>query len=321
LRTFQSRSQSQTSITTPHGSRAGQCLIADDAHQHVIPIISPLPLDLSSSPVVPQDSSTGQAGDPGQPVLPLHNGQLPRGFIPMTVSSPSQPPPPQMAPTFSYSTPSAPTNPAVASPRMYPHTDPRALYGVPVPDASSSSGRLSSHNSVRVPVTSTTGESSVMVPPASIFSQPNELSTSETDEDEAVASSIASSNDTLSTPPPSRKKPKPKKSRRPAYDAAPITPGQAYPLSPLMRANTLPSSGPGDGPRMRVAGDGPQRAQRHRAKPSPEGGNLEGVMSSSPPDSAGKSRDPNRPEKLFGNAVDARPLPSRPLFTSISPRK
>jgi hypothetical protein len=206
--------------------------------------ISTPALDSSSSPVVPQDSSAGQAGDPGQPVLTLLNGQLPRGFVPMTVSSPSQPPPPQIAPTFSYSTPSAPTNVAVASPRMSPRTDPRALYGVPVLDASSSSGRLSSHNSVRVPVTSTTGESSVMVPPASIFSQPNELSTSETDEDEAVASSIASSNDTLSTPPPSRKKPKPKKSGRPAYDAAPMTPGQAYPSSPLMRANTLASPGP-----------------------------------------------------------------------------
>jgi hypothetical protein len=185
---------------------------------------------------VPQDSPAGQAGDPGQPVLILPHGQLPPGFVP-TVSSPSQPPPLQMAPTFPYSAPSAPTNVAVSSPRMSPRTDPRALYSVPVLDASSSSGRLSSHNSVRVPVTSTTGESSVM-PPASIFSQPNELSTSGTDEDEAVASSIASSNDTLSTPPPSRKKAKPKKSRRPAYDAAPITPGQAYPSSPLMGVNT-----------------------------------------------------------------------------------
>jgi hypothetical protein len=59
-----------------------------------------------------------------------------------------------------------------------------------------------------------------------------------------VASSIASSNDTLSTPPPSRKKPKPKKPRRPTYDAAPVEPGQAYPSSPLMRANTLASPGP-----------------------------------------------------------------------------
>ena len=155
-------------------SRAGEYLSADDAHRHVSPTISAPALDSSSSPVVPQESSAGQAGEPGQPVLTLPNGQLPPGFIPMTVSSPSQPAPPQMAPTFSYSTPSAPTN-AVASPRMSPHMDTRALYGVPVPDASSSSGRLSSHNSVRVPVTSTTGESSVMVPPASIFSQPNEL--------------------------------------------------------------------------------------------------------------------------------------------------
>jgi hypothetical protein len=59
-----------------------------------------------------------------------------------------------------------------------------------------------------------------------------------------VASSIASSNDTLSTPPPSRKKPKPKKSKRPTYDAAPMTSGPAYPSSPLMRANTLAPLGP-----------------------------------------------------------------------------
>ena len=217
-------------------SRAGHFLSADDAHRHIAPAPDP-----SSSPVVPHDSS---AGDPGQPVVTLASGQLPPGFVPIAVSSPSQPTPPQIVPTFSYSTSSAPTNVAVAGPGMSPHTDPRALYGVPVPDASSSSGRLSSPNAVRVPLTSTTGESSVMVPPASIFSQPNELSTSETDEDEAVASSIASSNDTLSTPPPSSKKHKPKKSKRPAYDAAPMASGQAYPSSPLMRPNTLASPGP-----------------------------------------------------------------------------
>lgn len=216
-------------------SRTGHFLSADDAHRHASPTISAPALD-PSSPVVHHDSSAGQAGDPGQPVLTLPSGQLPPGFVPITVSSPSQPPPPQMA----YSTPSVPTNVAVG---MSPRMDPRALYGVPVPDASSSSGRLSSHNSVRVPVTSTTGESSVM-PPASIFSQPNDELTSETDEDEAVASSIASSNDTLSTPPPSRKKAKPKKPKRPTYDAAPMTSGQAYPSSPLMRASALASPGP-----------------------------------------------------------------------------
>jgi hypothetical protein len=77
----------------------------------------------------------------------------------------------------------------------------------------------------------------------------------------------------------------------------------------------------GDGPRTRVAGDEPQRAQQHQAKPSAEGGNFVRVKSSSPPDSdAGKSRDPDRPVKLFGNAVDARPLPAQPLSTSKSHR-
>jgi hypothetical protein len=151
-----------TPQTTPYASRAGHFLSVNDAHWHMSPTISAPALDLSSSPVVPQDSSAGQAGDPGQPVLTLPNGQLPRGFVPITVSSPSQPPPPQMVPTFSYSTPSAPTNITVASPRMPLHTNSRALYGVPIPDTSSSSGRPSSHNSVRVPVTSTTGESSIM---------------------------------------------------------------------------------------------------------------------------------------------------------------
>jgi hypothetical protein len=60
-----------------------------------------------------------------------------------------------------------------------------------------------------------------------------------------VASSLASSNDTLSTPPPSsRKKPSAKKPRRPTYDAAPTPLGQAYPSSPLARASTLTSPGP-----------------------------------------------------------------------------
>jgi len=48
---------------------------------------------------------------------------------------------------------------------------------------------------------------------------------------------------------------------------------------------------------------------------------LVGDMLSSPPDSdIGKSRDPDRPEKLFGNAVNAGPLPAQPLSTSISSR-
>ena len=137
----------------------------------------------------------------------------PPGSVGMIVSSPSQPPPPQLPPTSSYFTPPTPTSVAVAS----------------------SSGWLSSHNSVRA----TMGESFI-VPPANIFTQPNELSSSETDEDEAVASSIASSNDTLPTPPPSRRR---AKLRRPTYDEAPISPGQAYPLSPLMHVNTLASPG------------------------------------------------------------------------------
>ena len=57
-----------------------------------------------------------------------------------------------------------------------------------------------------------------------------------------------------------------------------------------------------DGLRMRVAGDEPQRKQRFQ----PEGGNFVGVMSSSP--------------FVFGNVVDARPLPTQPLSTSISHR-
>ena len=202
-------------------------------------------LDPSSSPALHQDFTAGPAGSPSQQFISLPSGQLPPGFVPMTMGSPSQPPPSQTTPRSPYSTPAALTNVGAMSPRMYPRADPRALYGVPVPDASSSSGRLSLHNpGVHIPLSSTTADSSVLVPPASLFSQP-EPSSSETDEDDAVASSLASSNDTLSTPPPSsRKKASAKKSRRPTYDAAPTQVGQEYPSSPLARASTLASPGP-----------------------------------------------------------------------------
>ena len=188
-------------------------------------------LDPTSSGVPPHDSSASTAGGAVPTVIPLQDGQLPLGFVPMTVPSPSQPPPPITTP--------APSSGVISSPRLSPRMNTRPLYGVPVPDASSSSGRHSLHNSVRIPLSSTTADSSVMVPPASLFSRPNEPSSSETDEE--VASSL--SNDTLSTPPPARKKPKPK-SKLPAYDAAPTPPGQEYPASPLMRASTLASPGP-----------------------------------------------------------------------------
>jgi len=210
------------------------------------PTTSTSALDPSPSPALHQDISAGPAGSPSQQLISLPSGQLPPGFVPITMGSPSQPPPSQTTPRSPYSTPAALTNVGVMSPRMSARADPRALYGVPVPDASSSSGRLSLHNpGVHIPLSSTTADSSVMVPPASLFSQPNEPSSSETDEDDAVASSLASSNDTLSTPPPSsRKKPSAKKGRRPTYDAAPTQPGTEYPASPLARASTLPSPGP-----------------------------------------------------------------------------
>ena len=148
-----------------------------------------------------------------------------------------------MTPVSAHTALAGPPNGAVASPRLPTQTDPRSLYGVPVPDASSSSGRHSLYQPVRIPLSSTTADSSVMVPPPSIFSQPPEPSSSETTEDEAVASSIASSNSTLTTPPPSRKKAK-AKAKRPTYDAAPTPPGQEYPTTPLMRGATLASSGP-----------------------------------------------------------------------------
>ena len=166
--------------------------------------------------------------------------------MPQTVSSPSQSLPSRSTPVSSYTVPAGPPSGVVASPNMPPQSDLRSLYGVPVPDTSSSSGRHSLYQQpVRIPVSSTTADSSVMVPPPSIFSQPAEPSSSETTEDDAVASSIASSNDTLSTPPPSRKKAKAKaKAKRPTYDAAPTPPGHEYPTTPLMRGGALASSGP-----------------------------------------------------------------------------
>jgi len=240
-----SRSQSQTPQATPFVPHGANLLRAEDAiNRPMSPTISTT--DLSPSPVIPQESSARSAGGSGQPVFALSSGQLPPGFVPNSMASPSQPSPSRTTPASPYSTPSALPNGGVMSPRLPAHTDQRALYGVPVPDTSSSSGRHSLHNPVHIPPSSTTADSSVLVPPASLFSQPNEPSSSETDEDDAVASSLASSNDTLSTPPPSRKKPKAtsKRSRRPTYDAAPMAPGQEYPSSPLVRASTLASSGP-----------------------------------------------------------------------------
>ncbi|KAH9965970.1 hypothetical protein BC827DRAFT_1355004 [Russula dissimulans] len=261
-----SRSQSQTPQATPHAPPGGGFLSAEDAaYRPISPTISSSVLDPSTSQVVRQDSSAGPTGAPS--VIPLTDGQLPPGFVPMNVPSSSQPPPSRRTPGPPYSAPVVPipTNAAVMSPRMSAQTEPHPLYSVPVPDASSSSGRLSSHNPVRIPVTSTTADSSVMVPPASLFSQPNEPSSSETDEDDAVASSLASSNDTLSTPPPSRKK-HVKKSRRPAYDAAPTTPGLAYPSSPLLHANTLAATGqPGTSAgQMRGGSAGMTPGSRHK---------------------------------------------------------
>ena len=57
-----------------------------------------------------------------------------------------------------------------------------------------------------------------------------------------------------------------------------------------------------DGLRMREAGDESQRKRQYQ----PEGGNFVGVKPSSP--------------LVFGNVVNARPLPTQPLSTSISPR-
>jgi hypothetical protein len=196
-----------------------------------------------SSPSVPQDSPNPAGATPK--IIALPDGQLPLGFVPLSVSSPSQSLPTRTTLVSAHAPLAGPPSGILASPKLPTQADPRSLYSVPVPDTSSSSGRHSLYQQqpVRIPLTSTTADSSVMVPPPSIFSQPPEPSSSETTEDDAVASSIASSNDTFTTPPPSRKKTK-AKAKRPTYDAAPTPPGQEYPTTPLMRGGTLASSGP-----------------------------------------------------------------------------
>ncbi|KAF8272462.1 hypothetical protein EI94DRAFT_1718097 [Lactarius quietus] len=251
-----SRSQSQTPQATPFVSHRAFLSAEDAVNPPASPTLSTTVLASPSSPkipLVPHDSPNPAGGTPK--IITLPDGQFPPGFVPHSVSSPSLPS--RTTPVSTYATPAASSNgviastyatPAaslsgfVASPKVPTQTDPRSPYGVPVPDGSSSSGRHSLYQPVRIPVTSTTADSSVMVPPASIFSQP-EPSSSETTEDDAVASSIASSNDTFTTPPPSRKKAK-AKAKRPSYDAAPTPPGQEYPTSPLIRGGTLASSGP-----------------------------------------------------------------------------
>ncbi|KAH9006859.1 hypothetical protein EDB86DRAFT_3069557 [Lactarius hatsudake] len=237
-----SRPQSQTPQATPLAPH-GVFLSADDAaNRPISPVVSPTVLASPSSPKTPSVHHDGsnQAGGSTPKIVTLPDGQLPPGFVPHFVSSPSQSLPSRAVPVGTHAVPAGPPGGVVASPKLPTQT---ALYGVPVPDASSSSGRHSLYHPVRIPVTSTTADSSVMVPPQSIFSQPPEPSSSETtEEDEAVASSIASSNDTLTTPPPSRKKAK-AKAKRPTYDAAPTPPGQEYPTTPLMRGSALAPSG------------------------------------------------------------------------------
>ncbi|KAI0304141.1 hypothetical protein BC826DRAFT_981717 [Russula brevipes] len=310
-----SRSQSQTpqattSQATLYPHHGGNFLSAEDAaHRPVSPTISAAVLDPPSSPVVSRDNHAGPAGSPGQHFIPLSGG-LPRGFVPMVVSSPSQ------APVSLYSPSSAPANGTAMSPRMSAHGDPRALYGVPSSDGSSS--RHASNSSAHIPLSPLyTADPSVVVPPASLFSSPSDPmlrqsesnsvrqnesmarpsgsngvraneamsrtsgsksrakssrvyngSSSETEENRSITSSLAGSNDTLSTPPPpSHKRSKAKKSKRPTYDAAPITSGQEYPLSPLMGGGgTLPSTGPSGSSesQMRSGPAGMTPAARHK---------------------------------------------------------
>jgi len=238
-----SRSQSQTPQATPLVSHRAFLSAEDAAHRPISPTVSTTVLASPSSPtipLVPQDSTNPAGGTPK--IIALPDGQLPLGFVPQSVSSPSQSLPTRTTPVSAHAPLIGPPSGVVANPKLPTQTGPRSLYSVPVPDSSSSSGRHSLYQPVRIPLTSTMADSSVMVPPPSIFSQPPEPSSSETTEDDAVASSIASSNDSLTTPPPSRKKAK-AKAKRPTYDAAPTPPGQEYPTTPLMRGATL-ASGP-----------------------------------------------------------------------------
>ncbi|KAI9448071.1 hypothetical protein H4582DRAFT_58651 [Lactarius indigo] len=245
-----SRPQSQTPQATPVATHGVFLSAEDAANRPISPVISTTVLATPSSPKTPlvRHDGSNPAGSSTPKIVALPDGQLPPGFVPHFVSSPSQSLPSRTTPVSTHAVPAGPPSGVIASPKLPTQTDPRALYGVPVPDASSSSGRHSLYHPVRIPVTSTTADSSVMVPPPSIFSQPPEPSSSETtEEDDAVASSIASSNDTLTTPPPSRKKAK-AKVKRPTYDAAPTPPGQEYPTTPLMRGSALAPSGPSAAP-------------------------------------------------------------------------
>ncbi|KAI9466976.1 hypothetical protein BJY52DRAFT_1235665 [Lactarius psammicola] len=244
-----SRPQSQTPQATPFVSHREFLSAEDAANRPISPTVSTTVLANPSSPKTPSvlHDSSNSAGGSTPKFVALPDGQLPPGFVPHFVSSPSQSMQSRATPISAHAAPPGPPSGVVASPKLPTQT---ALYGVPVPDGSSSSGRHSLYHPVRIPVTSTTADSSVMVPPPSIFSQPPEPSSSETtEEDDAVASSIASSNDTLTTPPPSRKKAKAKaKAKRPTYDAAPTPPGQEYPTTPLMRGGALAPSGPSAAP-------------------------------------------------------------------------
>jgi hypothetical protein len=97
------------------------------------------------------------------------------------------------------------------------------------------------------------------------YSQPKESSASEIDKGDAMSSSPASSNDTLSMPCPSIKKARTQKARRPTHELAPLAPGQVHPLSPIMCVSTPAFPGPsatsGQG-RLGLAGTTPASASQ-----------------------------------------------------------
>ncbi|KZV72151.1 hypothetical protein PENSPDRAFT_733721 [Peniophora sp. CONT] len=202
-----SRPSSQTPEGTPPGSMTGNFLSADDAHRIQTPTQPPPDLP----PVIPQQ--------PVQTIV-LPDGALPPNFVP--------------------------SNPAYASPSRGPQNLPPVIPPqmpgyVPAPASTSASRKSGRSARASEPTTRASSVAGVVVPDASLYNRGAPSVDSTSDTDDALSSSMASSASGLSTPPPRKaKKPKPPKSRGPAYEVAPEGNGPIYPSSPLARASGVP---------------------------------------------------------------------------------
>ncbi|THH13021.1 hypothetical protein EW146_g7156 [Bondarzewia mesenterica] len=238
------RPSSQTPQATPALTHS-DFLSAEDAARRPVPPPEPAPIAPMMSNVpstVPAPSTT-----PSTPI-PLPDGELPPGFMPIgppiPTSTPSRTstaytgagiplPPSTVASTF-YQLPSEPGSRAS---RGTPGLNGGSA-GQPTLRSRQSRNGSSISDPAMARLPSTTATSSVVLPAPDLLSQPIGDSSSSTSDDEAIGSSIASSSaDTLTTPPMHAKK-RLSTSKGTSYDTAPLPAGLQYPSTPSVLSAT-----------------------------------------------------------------------------------